>query len=240
MLALDQPAPIKHLNNNDDFYFLFRAETIRGTSRSPGSQSFAKRRCAVALFTAPPKGPAMRIIAPMACEARGVRNDLSCRRRPVTALALQPSMRPGQRKFGFTIMIEAPQSPAVRIVAALTLRPELTVVMRILVTRRTCLRRIPVSRRLMALFARHCCVKSNQRERCYVVIELYFLAPTRLVVTLLTALPELPFVRVIRFVTAGTCHRELFVCNDTFMARRALCRFVRPVERKFGRLGVIE
>ena len=91
------------------------------------------------------EGSAMRVVARVTGKANGGGLYFIGCRFAVTALALQARMCACQRKFGFTVVVETPERPPVRVMTALTLRSEFTRVPCIFVTRRAYLRRLTMS-----------------------------------------------------------------------------------------------
>lgn len=95
----------------------------------------------------------------------------------------------GQRKLCLPVMVEAPEWPAVRVVAAVALRSELSGMVRILMTSGA--RRWRVTERLVpvALLASDCGVEPNQRKARQIMVERDLLPPFHFVVTAFAAGP---------------------------------------------------
>jgi hypothetical protein len=109
----------------------------------------------MALVATLTKGAAMRVVAAVAAKAgrrcRDFRGVPLC----VTGVALHANMFAGELELGFAVVIEAPESPTVGVVAALALRSNASFVMRIFVTNRAELGRVVVGRCAMAFLAGH-------------------------------------------------------------------------------------
>src|SRR5487761_2699739 len=120
--------------------------------------------------------------------------------RLVARLACDFLVRAGQRIFCLRRMVEAPPSPAIRIVARRTLRTE-TSLMFVLVTFFTRERRLFILRRLMTVLARHRSMQPDQRKAREIVIETCLLPPIVFIVAPLTSRTELVLVRILALVT---------------------------------------
>ena len=151
----------------------------------------------MALFTILTKTATMRIVIAVASKA-GCRcchfYGVALRMAGVT---LQSYVFAGELELGFAVVIETPERPAVRVVAALALCPYPAFVMRILMAGGTQLRRIVVGRRAVAFLTRYRGVQADQRKLCHVVIKDHFFPPAFLVVAGLATVAELALMRVV-------------------------------------------
>lgn len=114
----------------------------------------------------------------------------------MAGLACDLLMLPYERKARLLRMIESPQGPAVRVVAARA-SPSEPPLVEILVTAFASGGRVLVSLGAVALLARDRFVQADQGKPGELVVERKILPPARVVVAPLTALPQLPLVRVL-------------------------------------------
>ena len=182
----------------------------------------------------------MRVIAAVAAITSCWRGHFVGRGRGVTRLALCCAMSTRERILGIFVVIESPKFPTIGVVTMLTCRPELALVLSILVAGRADPQRIAVSLRAVAGFARHRCMQANQWKARDVVIEHDFLPPVRFGVARFAACAELAFMRVVAFMTSDAGCRELVAIEIALVAGIALDLFVCAPQRKFRRFVVIE
>ncbi len=155
----------------------------------------------MAFFAGLAEGSAMGVVATVtavACRRRRhlVRDGLGA----VAGVAIQVLMGSRQREIGLLVVVEAPEHPAIRVMAAVALRAELAGVMLVFVAGNACRWRIAECLGAMAFLARHRGMQADQRKARHVMIERDLLAPLHFVVAGLAPGTELPFVRIIRLV----------------------------------------
>ena len=118
----------------------------------------------------------------------------------VARLACDFLVRAGQWIFCLGRMVEAPPSPAIRIMAGRTLGTE-TSLMFVLVAFFTRERSLFILRRLMTVLARHRSMQSNQGKAREIVIEPGLLPPIVLIMAPLAFRTELVLVWILALVT---------------------------------------
>ena len=188
----------------------------------------------------PAEGTAMGIVTAVA--AKAVHRKLSCRHIlfGVTVVACDRRMLPGQREACVLPVIEAPEHPAIWIVATFARFAEAALVVDVVVARVAGARHILKRLALMASLARHRGVKPNQGKTREVVVEGDFLAPSRFIVARLALCAELAFVRIVLLVTGGTTGRELVSVDIARVAAIAQDLPVLAAKREFRFRVVIE
>lgn len=103
---------------------------------------------------------------------------------PVASAAVQPEMGAIKAVIGLTVVVEAPESPAIGVVTQLAIDAQTTFVNVFgLMTADAFQDRVSVFPRQVALFARGRRMQPDERKTCKVMVEEDFGAPTRLVVT---------------------------------------------------------
>ena len=157
----------------------------------------------------------------------------------VAGSAVEPAMRAGQGIFRLPVVVEAPQRPAVGVVAARTLRAEPPRVMCVLVAGGTVARRLLVRRAAVAFLARYRGMQTKQGKARKVMIEGDLGAPAAVLVAPLAFLPELAFVRVILLVAGDARRLELLSVEIARVTLVALGFGMLAMEREL-RLVVIE
>jgi hypothetical protein len=158
----------------------------------------------------------------------------------VAGLAIEPAVRPGQRVARLYVVIEAPPSPAIRVVAESTVCPQATFMMLVPVAGGANQWRVLEQQSAMAFLARYDGVAPDQRKSRDVMIERRYSAPAALSVTLLAATAKPAFVLVILSVTRHTGRRQLVAIEIARVAHIALDLRMRGSQRKPCRLVMIE
>jgi hypothetical protein len=149
-------------------------------------------------------------------------------------------MRTIKFEIGLCVVVEQPRLPAVRIMARSTIRPETTLVFIILFMALNTLEGcFFIYLRNMTLLARNHRVTSNQRKTGNVVLKKYLACPTFCVMTLITFLAHLPFMRIMELVAAIAISRQFFFDRAT-MTGPASHLFMSASEGKICFLVMIE
>lgn len=116
----------------------------------------------------------------------------------MATFAGQSLMRAIQDIVGLLVVVEYPQWPAVRVMAAIAEWAEALMVRVITpVTVDAGAGSILVSGRQMTFFTGHDCMQADERELSQVMIEKYFPAPCLLVVTVVASFPLLAVVNIV-------------------------------------------
>lgn len=204
-----------------------------GHARSALVEAIAEGCRDVALVTGPAKGSAVRVVLAVTSKTGRRRRDFIFGLRRVTGFALGLAMSTGQRIFGVLVVIETPERPAVRVVAMLTCRPKLALMLSILVALGTEFWRIAEGLRAMTGFAWHRRVQANQWKSCEVVIERDFLPPTDFVVTGFAVRAELTLMGVVGLVAGDAGCGDLIAIEVALVTGIAFDFFVCAPQRKF-------
>ncbi len=159
----------------------------------------------------------------------------------VTSVAVQPGVRPCQRKIGLRVVIEDPKKPVIgRMAGRAVVAKAALVYVVFTVTRDASLLRVEKRVSLVTIVTFDFGMTSEQRETGQIVIEADCRRETRLAVAAIAFLSELPLVRIIVIVaaeTVGCRERNGDRIEMTFVARE-IC--VRVVQRKLRVTLVIE
>lgn len=158
----------------------------------------------------------------------------------MTGVTLQAGVCSGQCELRFFVMVEAPESEAVRVVTARAIGTKPALVMLILVTTLARPRGIFVSGCAVAFFARHCGVEADKRKTAEVVIEGDFLAPSCFIVTAFATLTKLAAMGIVFLVTSDAGRRQLFAIEITPVACIAFYFLVPTPQWEFRRFGVVK
>ena len=193
----------------------------------------------MALLTGAAERALMRIVAAVATVAVCGDHDLGHILCGMAGVAGQIAMRSRQRILGLLVVIVDPARPRIRVMARRAVRSDAAFVVLVLVALRAGQRRALVGLRPMTFLARHDRMLSDQRKPADVVIELGLLAPTRVVVALLAAGTQLPFVRVVLAMARQARGRQSVAVEVARMTGVALHLGVRASQRIL-RLVVIE
>jgi len=167
--------------------------------------------------------------------------DLGRRRSPVARVAVELLVHAEEREIRLAGVLEAPKTPAVRVVAEGTGRPQaaqVDVVVR--VTGDALDGCVPVRRCGVALLAGGHRVEPEQREPRQVVLEEHLDRPASLVVTLATAFALLALVYVVVAVTCPAGCVELLHPQRPGMASPTLDALVGASQRELSHACMVE
>ena len=165
----------------------------------------------MAIFALPAKRPFMHFVLVVATDARHRQNRFAGHRLAMTAIAIQTFMSAFQPETGAGGVIEIPQAPAARVVAAFALRPQTALVHVILfmTCQAFCFDVLELGRGV-AFLAFHGHVLAQQRKVGAAMIE-GGLFPVLRAMALLAFFALLAFVHVVLLVTGNTGDRRIFV-----------------------------
>ena len=194
----------------------------------------------MAAFAYPPKRPAMRIVRAVAGVAIRRQRNLGDVPGDVAGLAVDPTVRPGQRVPRLRGMIETPPRPTTRVVAERAVWPQATFMMLVLVTGSADQWCVVEQQRPMAFLARHDGMTPDQRKSGYIVIKGYYAPPAGICVALLAPVSEAALMRILFAVTRHASRRQLVAIKIACVARIALDLRMPSSQRKFRRLVVVE
>ena len=173
--------------------------------------NFLEALCDVAAITLSSEITLVNIVPPMAATACRRQLNFAAHRNEVTAVASQSFVRTVEDIVGLLVMVEYPQRPAVRVMAAIAVWAEtLTVNIIAPVAVDTGVGGILVGGRKMTLFTRNHCMQSDERKLGQVVIEEDFSSPRVFVMTIAALFPLLTIVNVVARMTAVATHGQLF------------------------------
>lgn len=131
---------------------------------------------------------------------------------PVAGAAVQPEMGAIKAIIGLTVVVEAPEGPAIRVVTQVAVGAQTAFVNVFgFMAVDTLQKRVFVFRRQVALFARDRRMQSDEREARKVMVEEDFGAPTRFVMTVFTSLPLLTFVNIVLLMASETRRSQLLL-----------------------------
>lgn len=193
----------------------------------------------MALVTGSAECSLMAVVLPMTCDAgRGRRGAPQLIL--VARMTIERLVRASQHEPCLTIMVKAPELPAVGRMARGTERAKAAFMMRILVAARTRGCSSLVGCGSMAVLAGHRCVQADQGKAREFMIKRDLLAPTGLLVALLAGLTQLAFVWILRLVTSHACLGGLGDLLFAAMATFAAHFSVFSAQSEARRLVVIE
>ena len=180
----------------------------------------------------------MDIVRGMAAVTAGLQADLADIPDRVAGVAIEILMGSGQRIFGLLGVIEAPATPAVRVVTKGTFFSEPPLMKLVFVATGASRLRVFERSGVVTLFAWHDGVTADQREGSEIVIERHGLSPAGIRVTLLAAASEPPHVHVIALMTGGAIRRQLVVKQVAGVTAVAFDARMRSVQRKLRALMI--
>ena len=183
----------------------------------------------------------VNVVFPMAATAGSQKFDRAGYGYAVTTFAGKSFVRPVQDVVGLRAVVENPQRPAVRVMAAVAGRAEAMAMFVVaLMTIDTGAGSILVSRRKMTLFTGGNGMQTDERKSSQIMVEEYLLSPRVLVVTVLAMLPFLTVVDIVIRVAAVAvgCQFISFFFSRMTVATGHLV--VGATQREFRVLVVIE
>lgn len=157
----------------------------------------------------------------------------------VAVAATQAAMGAREREFSCLAVVELPESPAIRVVAALALfaQPALVDILG-LVASQAHDRRISIRTACMALLAGHADMQADERELRQVVIKADVVVPTAFLVAGLALVPHRTGVCVVGGVATVAVPGHLLLLQDSRMAGVAVELLVGAAQPEF-RLGML-
>ncbi len=148
----------------------------------------------------------------MAAEARRGQVDLPLDDFPVAGATVQPEMGAIQAIVGLTVVVEAPEDPAIRVVTQVAFRAQTAfVVVFGLMAADTLQGRIFVFLRQVAFFAGGRRMQSDEGEARKIMVEEDFGAPARHIVTVLALLPLLALMYIVLLMASKTRRPKLLL-----------------------------
>ncbi len=154
----------------------------------------------------------VNVVLPVATEARRGQVDLPLHDFPVAGAAIQPEMGAIESIIGLTVVVEAPEGPAIRVVTQLAIGTQTAFVNVLgLMAADAFQDRVSVFPRQMAFFARGRRMQSDERETRKIMVEEDFGAPARLVVTAFALLAFLALVNIVLLMASKTGLSQLLL-----------------------------
>lgn len=199
-------------------------------------------RLRVTVLAAPSESAAMRVIGGMAAAARVAHSGPFVQRGGVAARALEIGMRTLQREVGLALVVEPPEAPTIRVVAASAILAERLFVNVFLSVTGPAFGVAGTKRRiLVAGFAGGGRVETEQRKARQVMFEAHPSGEGHFVVAVRAVRPEASGVHVIGTVAVDAVRSLVFPAigglGVTGVAGRS---GVGPAEREIGLFSVIE